>query len=334
LPAVRTSPVRPPAARGGRAEERFGRLDVGAIAFYLVSLGAALGLSFWTERARTDRSAMVGLYLLFGFPGLLLAIWGIASLAYGVDDGPLFLALGLALTLPLVPQVRRALARILPIDPGSPIDMAGLCFLLAAFAIFGTILVNIGSSPEDLEIESVSLAELALTAAYELGLAYVAVGWLVRREMRAATHRLGIRVPTLKTVGIAFGFLVLAYVGGAVGSILTEVLQPELADQIDSVTDDLTEDVQNPVGAVILGACAGIGEEALFRGAIQPRFGIPLTAALFALVHSQYGLSYVIVGLFLVGVVLGIERKYFGTTAAMITHALFNVIAVLIQTGT
>jgi membrane protease YdiL (CAAX protease family) len=93
----------------------------------------------------------------------------------------------------------------------------------------------------------------------------------------------------------------------------------------------MTADVQYPLGAVILGACAGIGEEALFRGAIQPRYGIVLTSLAFALVHSQYGLSFVILGLFLVGVTLGIERKYFGTPAAMMTHAIFNVIAVLVQ---
>ena len=306
-------------------------MNIEAVAFYVIALAAALGLSYWAERARTDRSAIVGLYLVFGMPGLLLAIWGVASLTFQTSNGLLFLLLGLALSLPLVPSIRRALARVLPIDAASPIDMVGLCLILAACAIFAVILINIGSSPEDLDVESVSLAELALTAVFELGLAYLAVGWLVRRDFSAATDRLAIRWPGCKTWVIAVGFLVLSYAGSAVGSVLTEIYQPDLADQINSVTDEMTTDVQNPVGAVILGASAGIGEEALLRGAIQPRFGVFLTAALFALLHSQYGLSFVIVGLFLVGVVLGLERKFFGTTAAMITHAMFNVIAVLAQ---
>lgn len=305
-------------------------MDVLTLAFYVIVLAAALGLSFWAKRAQTDRSALVGLYLLFGMPGLLLAIWGVASLTFQTDNGPLFLALGLALTLPLAPSIRRALARVMPLDPDSPIDMVGLCLILTACAAFSIILVNIGSSPQDLEIEPVGLADLALTAVFELALAYLAVGWLVRRDLWSATKRLDIRWPGWKTWLIAVGFLILSYAGSFVGSILTEVFQPDLADEIETVTDDLTADVQSPVGAVILGASAGIGEEALFRGAIQPRFGIVLTAVAFALVHSQYGLSYVIVGLFLVGVVLGLERKYFGTTAAMITHAMFNVIAVLL----
>lgn len=329
-------------------EEQVGRVDILAAATYALVLAVALGLSFWTERARTDRSAIVGLYLVFGIPGVLLALWGIAALTdryliaitrngdlygFSTENGPLFLSLASALTLPLVPPFRRLVARVTPVDPASPIDMVGLCLILTACAAFAFILVNIGNSPEDLEIEPVSLTDLALTAVFELALAYVAVGWLVRRDLRSATERLDIRWPGWKTWLIAIGFLILSYAGSAVGSVLTDVYQPELSDQINDVTDDLTADVQNPVGAVVLGASAGVGEEALFRGAIQPRFGIVLTAVAFALVHSQYGLSYVIVGLFLVGVVLGLERRYFGTTAAMITHAMFNVIAVLVASA-
>ena len=307
-------------------------MDAGALASYVIILAVGLGLSFWADRARTDRSALVGLYLLFGIPGVLLMLLGIALITYQVRYGPLSLLVGLALTMPLVPFVRRAFARITPLDPESPIDMVGLCLFLAVLVVVTIFLVNVGSSPEDLEIESVGLAELASTATFELGLAYISVGWLVRRDLGEATRRLGIRVPSWKTLAVAVGFVVLAFIGASIGSILTAEYQKDLSDQIDRVTQDLTADVQNPIGAVILGACAGIGEEALFRGAIQPRFGIPLTAAAFALVHSQYGFSFVVFGLFLVGVVLGIERKYFGTTASMITHAIFNVIAVLAQT--
>ena len=306
-------------------------MDAGSLIVLVVVLGAGLGLSYWADRARTDRSALVGLYLLFGIPGLLLTIWGVAALTFGGSDGPLFLSVGLALTLPLVPSFRRALGRVLPLDPASPIDMCGLALLLTTCAIFTVLLINIGSSPGDLEIESVGLLELGFTALFELGLAYLAVGWRVRRNLNEATARLGISLPNWKTVLIAIGFVVVAFVGGTIGSILTAVFQPELSDQIAVVTEEMTSDVQNPFGAVILGASAGIGEEALFRGAIQPRFGIVLTSLAFALVHSQYGLSFVILGLFLVGVTLGIERKYFGTPAAMITHAIFNVIAVLLQ---
>jgi membrane protease YdiL (CAAX protease family) len=55
----------------------------------------------------------------------------------------------------------------------------------------------------------------------------------------------------------------------------------------------------------------------------------------FAVLHApQYGLNFAILGLFGVSVVLGLLRARFGTTAAMITHALYNFLAVLAQTYT
>ena len=300
-----------------------------AIAVYILIVAAALGLSYWAARAVKDRSANVGLYLLFGFPGLLLTIWGVAAIVAGANNAATYLAIGLGLLLPLIPTFRKAVARVTPMDPTSPIDMCGLCFILAAGAAFGVILVNIGTSPDDLDIESVSYGELFTTAAFEVALALVAVGWGVRRGIREAWHRLGFTKPTPKVILIALGFVVLAYIPSIAGSILTEEFQPQIPEQIDSVTEDLTADVQNPVGAAALGFSAGVGEEAFFRGALQPRYGIVMQAAFFALVHSQYGLSYIVLGLFGVGLVLGIERHYFGTTAAMITHAVFNILAVL-----
>lgn len=300
-----------------------------AIAVYALIVGAAFGLSYWAARAVRDRSANVGLYLLFGFPGLLLTIWGIAAAVSGTDNAATYLSVGLGLMLPLLKPFRKALSRVTPLDPASPIDMSGLCVLLAVGAAFAVILVNIGTSPDDLDVEAVNYAELFSTAAFEVALALVAVGWGIRRGFRAAWDRLGFTRPTPKVVLVALGFVVLAYIPSIAGSLLTQEFQPEIPEQIDSVTEDLTADVQNPVGAVALGFSAGVGEEAFFRGALQPRFGLVPQAVVFALVHSQYGLSFIVLGLFGVGIVLGIERHYFGTTAAVLTHAIFNIIAVL-----
>ena len=82
--------------------------------------------------------------------------------------------------------------------------------------------------------------------------------------------------------------------------------------------------------ALVLGASAGIGEEAIFRGALQPRFGILIPSLLFAMLHGpQYGFNIALLGLLGVSIILGLERKYVNTTAAMITHALFNAVQVL-----
>ena len=110
-------------------------------------------------------------------------------------------------------------------------------------------------------------------------------------------------------------------------------LQPGLYAQVEAILKAISSGITSPLLAVIFGVCAGVGEEILFRGAIQPRFGIPLTSLVFALMHSQYGVSFTVVGVFLTGIVLGYERKYLNTTACIVTHAVYDIIAVLLNAG-
>ena len=81
---------------------------------------------------------------------------------------------------------------------------------------------------------------------------------------------------------------------------------------------------ESPLGILSLGLAAAIGEEALFRGAAQPRLGLLLTAALFALLHSNYGISLSTGIVFGLGLLLGWLRIRYNTTTAIITHALYN----------
>ena len=78
-------------------------------------------------------------------------------------------------------------------------------------------------------------------------------------------------------------------------------------------------------GVLSLGLAAALGEELVFRGALQPRFGIFLTALLFAFTHSQYVLSPSTLVVFVVGLVLGWVRMRRNTTTAMILHATYNI---------
>jgi len=75
---------------------------------------------------------------------------------------------------------------------------------------------------------------------------------------------------------------------------------------------------------------AGIGEELLFRGALQPRFGILLTAAVFALGHVQYALSPAIIEVFVIGLVLGWLRQRSNTTTCIAVHAGYNFVDMLL----
>ena len=51
-----------------------------------------------------------------------------------------------------------------------------------------------------------------------------------------------------------------------IASLVTGWLQTDLVEDLEEVTQDMTANVRNPVGAVTLGLSAGIGEELLLRG--------------------------------------------------------------------
>lgn len=310
----------------------------------LIGLLAAFGIAYWAFRARADRSADVGLYLLFGIPGALLLIAG-AALLVGGDRGlgPLSFALGLGLGLPLLAPLRRVLARVTPLDPDSPVDMTGLVPVLTiVFLQAALLLVSPGAEepPDPSAIPAISYLDLAAQGLAFLAIAYVAVGWPVPRYDRErdvptvrslgeATARLGIVVPDLRTVAVGVGAVVPCFVALAIVGAIGSQLQPGMDRGVTDVVDRMTGGVQTIPGAVALGLSAGIGEEAIVRGALQPRLGIGLTSLAFALLHGgQYGLNLSIVGLLLVSIVLGLVRKHVNTTAAIITHALFNAIQV------
>ena len=81
----------------------------------------------------------------------------------------------------------------------------------------------------------------------------------------------------------------------------------------------------------MLAAAAGLSEELLFRGALQPIFGIVPTSLIFAVSHVQYGLSPATLTVFLLSVVLGIIRKRSNTTVAILVHAGYNFVLGLLS---
>ena len=116
----------------------------------------------------------------------------------------------------------------------------------------------------------------------------------------------------------------------SIAGLIAQQFEPGLSESLDEVVNQMTAQVQNPIGAIVLGASAGIGEEAIFRGALQPRFGIIIPSLFFTLLHGpQYGFNLALLGLFGVSIILGLVRKHVNTTASMITHALFNAVQVL-----
>jgi membrane protease YdiL (CAAX protease family) len=84
-----------------------------------------------------------------------------------------------------------------------------------------------------------------------------------------------------------------------------------------------------PVGAVVIGVVAGIGEELAVRGVLQPRLGIWLSNLAFTLAHAfQYHWDALLI-VFLLGMVLGVLRQKTNTTVCALVHGTYNCLLVL-----
>jgi membrane protease YdiL (CAAX protease family) len=227
-----------------------------------------------------------------------------------------------------VKRFRVLLSRVTPIDPESPVDMSGLSVFLA---VLGLLIAVTLREPEPDEAASVDYGQLVVQLLGWVGISYAVVGTGLRRRLKDANERLGLFKPTVKTVAIGCAAFFAAMFVNALAGVLTAIFQPGTSDVIERGTEELTGNFNNAWGAVLIAVSAGVGEELFFRGALQPKFGILLTSICFALLHTNYGLSFVTLGVFGMGIVFGILRQRYGAVPAMITHGLVNFVAVIVQ---
>jgi len=244
--------------------------------------------------------------------------------------------LGLALWLPsvfgivlLLRPSRRLLSRLIPIDPHSVVHAIALSYTMLVttnlLATLGFGLGNVARQLEQLGPINIMPALWVQEALMAL-MALVGVGWLARRGLASALARLAIVRPTLRQVALGVG-------GGAAlaGLILgVELLVSRAGISAGADVEKLSEQLLGPLmktwaGIITVGAAAALGEEPIFRGALQPRFGLLLTSVLFALLHSTYGLSIATIFVFVVGMVLGLVRQRANTTTTMLMHAAYNM---------
>jgi membrane protease YdiL (CAAX protease family) len=102
---------------------------------------------------------------------------------------------------------------------------------------------------------------------------------------------------------------------------------PGIAGQVDRTTQHAFGGLNDPIGIAAIALLPGICEEILFRGALQPRLGLLVTAVLFTSIHTQYGLSFDALAVLIVAIGLGLIRKYTNTTSSSICHVAYNLLA-------
>ncbi|HID87668.1 MAG TPA: CPBP family intramembrane metalloprotease [Anaerolineae bacterium] len=313
--------------------------------FYLPFI-AMVVLANYGEGRRWARFLTYGLLillnLLIGLVGLLFFLVQWAAGLPGVQMPPElealnFLALGLASLgtaivafLPLLPPLRRWLARLIPIVPASCVHATALVF---AIYLIGGSLATLWTIRFVVEApEGVSLTPSLF---WQQGLAFTllglaGVGIFLRRDLRGALDRLKLRGVPLPHWGLAAGatLLLLAFVW--VVSFGWSRLWPQSYEEVERISELLFGEFLSPLGALTLGLSAGIGEELLFRGALQPRFGLILTTLLFTVAHTQYTVSPALLEIFVVGLVLGLLRDRASTTVCILVHAAYNALNVLL----
>lgn len=270
---------------------------------------------------------------------------GLDSVNWGIIGGVSgFSALGLLLGIvALLPPVRQMASRVLPLDPDSFVHGIALALVVSLSLILLAPLIVTGLPPllsdafmqmaessGALDAQSNLLATVYVLV-WTVPLAIFAVGYGVRRDFAASLRRLGFVRPTLQQVAVGIGVaVVLVFAASYLDKGLTLLWEAMGWPQTDGEAfSKLIAFAFTPVGAIVLGISAGLGEELGVRGVLQPRLGILLSNLLFASLHAlQYGWDGVLV-VFLLGTVFGVLRNRTNTTTSAIAHGLYDFLLVM-----
>jgi membrane protease YdiL (CAAX protease family) len=305
---------------------------------YLAPLGITVAANLGVTRRRWRRLTYLSLALLSllaGAAGLFLMVVpsllrarqqaGVTAVTNTAPIGVAFLVAALLGLFCLVPAVRRLLARGLSIDPGSPVHATALVFALyLALSSLSLLLLPPAAMLDNLESASIESQTLVYGQVVMLLFALVGVGLGTRRNLRQVLSRLGLERPTLRDLALAAGLIVAFLALDYAVSVIWQRLWPLNYQMVSESSQRLFAPFDSIPGALVLGLSAGIGEETLFRGALQPRLRILLTALVFTVGHVQYALSPALAEILVIGLVLGWLRERTNTTTCMVAHAGYN----------
>lgn len=215
-------------------------------------------------------------------------------------------------------------------NPQSSVHTAAVVLVLTLLSIMvGQLVLSGGLSglAQNVEVEGVSAGALVFQGVLMVTAAFLGVGLLIRRTPAATFERLGLRWPTPQDIGWGVGMGFLLYLALILMASLWALVVPveQIAEQ-NIAAEQIAQAFGTLPLALLLSATAGISEEILFRGALQPVFGLAVTSIFFALVHMQYALTPATIIIFVVALGLGWLRQRHSTTAAIIAHFVYNFV--------
>jgi membrane protease YdiL (CAAX protease family) len=172
-------------------------------------------------------------------------------------------------------------------------------------------------------------ADSIIAVVSDVALALAGVGLLLTRDLRAALARLDLRPIGLRHAGWAVAAAAGFHLVVGAMEWTESIVLPQL-HALEERFDYEFIGVPPLVGAALVSVAAGIGEEVLFRGALQPRVGIVISASLFAMLHVQYqvpGIAMILV----VGLALGLLKQWSSTTFTILVHVVYDLGAFLLD---
>lgn len=227
-----------------------------------------------------------------------------------------------------IPGLRR-------LRPGAPISWLAIFLLLESLASNVGIVSGTGSSPgpSSHTVGPVgpgpTARDLMLGEVPFLAIALASVGVVVRRSAVQALERLGLwplRVPWW-VVGVGVG-IVLVPVGSWVVELLDHFATASCVASTAQAEQAIVGVGRTTLEQVGIAIAAGVCEEALFRGALQPRVGIVLSSVVWASYHLQYMCngwpSPANLYLVLLGLLFGVLRKWGGLSSAILAHTVYD----------
>lgn len=288
----------------------------------VIAANASVGKP-WAHHATAILAGLLaGAVFLFGVFDMTVA--GSVHNPVAVDIG--IMVTGLAAAGLASKPVRERAARLIPIDPDNPVHSLALVLgvILLGTQVASLAFTNVLAA--DQQLPPLNIGDLLGQEVPFLVIALAGVGLWVRRNLAASAERLGVVVPAwwhmalaLAAAGVFFGI-------GQLSGYLSQTLTPGIAQQVDQSSQHLFGGLTGAAGIVALALIPGICEEILFRGALQPRFGLLLTAVLFAAIHTEYGLSIDVLSILVIALGLGAIRKYTNTTTSIVCHVTYNLL--------
>ena len=337
----------------------FNTILVSLIVFFLT---ATIGFIFWIahlsksylhpDAPLTDLQKALHIFsliivetIIIGSP-LLLAIF-IALSGHMLGDNfntktitaaqlvPYFMAfvfLCIPQTLFLIPAIRKPCTNYLfpEMDSSKSVHKLAIFFYIT---IAGMLAFNIfvAYDPKGITQSLVAVSQTITSAAQTLGYIFaclLGLGLFIRRSPKVIMERLGIGKISRNT------FLQLLLITGIilVASIILEhiallLTPPNVIEVLRSFVGSMNKTpdwTQLLINGTVISLSAGIGEELVFRGLLQPRFGWIGSNLLFTLMHIYYGPTALLLVLFIIGLGFGWVRKKWNTTASIIVHVLYD----------